>query len=73
MSDADKENTEVIQTMITLAHNLGVDVIAEGVENESQLEYLQTLGCDYGQGYYFCEPTSELEKIRKLVANEPQL
>src|SRR5829696_3835689 len=73
MSNADKENTEVIQTMITLAHNLGVDVIAEGVENESQLEYLQTLGCDYGQGHYFCKPTSELEKIRKLVANEPQL
>ena len=72
MSTVDKENTEVIQTMVTLAHNLGVDVIAEGVETRAQLEYLQTLGCDYGQGHYFCEPTSELEQIHALVAKEPQ-
>jgi diguanylate cyclase (GGDEF)-like protein/PAS domain S-box-containing protein len=73
MSDVDNENTEVIQSMVTLAHNLGVDVIAEGVETEAQLEYLQTLGCDYGQGYYFCEPTSQLEQIRTLIVQEPQI
>ncbi|MDQ3912197.1 MAG: EAL domain-containing protein [Actinomycetota bacterium] len=72
MSDADRENTEVVQTMVTLAHNLGMDVIAEGVENDSQLEYLQTLGCDYAQGHYFCEPTSGLQDIQALIAREPQ-
>ena len=53
MSGVDKENAEVVQTIVTLAHNFGMDVVAEGVETRAQLEYLQTLRCDYGQGYLF--------------------
>jgi EAL domain-containing protein (putative c-di-GMP-specific phosphodiesterase class I) len=42
--------------IITLAHNLGLDVIAEGVETEEQLGLLRLLRCDGGQGYLFGRP-----------------
>jgi diguanylate cyclase (GGDEF)-like protein len=43
----------IIQAIITLAHTLGLDIVAEGVETLTQMDYLQSLGCDYGQGYLF--------------------
>ena len=52
----DEENSEIVRTIITLAHNLGVDVIAEGVETAQQLARLQELKCEYGQGYFFSHP-----------------
>ena len=50
------ENTEIVRTIVMLARNLGMEVIAEGVETEQQLFKLLLLGCDYGQGYFFCHP-----------------
>jgi diguanylate cyclase (GGDEF)-like protein len=52
----DEENSEIISTILTLARNLGLDVIAEGVETKEQLNHLQDLGCEQGQGYYFSVP-----------------
>ncbi len=52
----DTENLEIVRVIITLAHNLGMDVIAEGVENIEQLALLQALGCECGQGYLFSKP-----------------
>ncbi|HEX8179359.1 MAG TPA: EAL domain-containing protein [Pyrinomonadaceae bacterium] len=52
----DDENTEIIRTILTLAGNLGMDVIAEGVETEQQLEKLKAMRCEYGQGYLFSRP-----------------
>ncbi|MGK7957381.1 MAG: putative bifunctional diguanylate cyclase/phosphodiesterase [Crocosphaera sp.] len=51
-----EENLEIIQSIIPLAHNLGMDVVAEGIETEEQLNYLQQLNCDFGQGYFFNRP-----------------
>ena len=41
---------------IALAHELGIDTVAEGVETQSQVEYLMKQNCDNIQGYYFCKP-----------------
>lgn len=50
------ENLKIVQAIIALAHSLGMIAIAEGIETREQLEQLQALGCDYGQGYYFAKP-----------------
>lgn len=52
----DNENWEIVQTIITLAHNLGMNVIAEGVETAAQVALLRELKCEYGQGYFFSKP-----------------
>ena len=49
---------EIIRLLVGLARTLGLDVVAEGIETDGQLEYLTGLGCGYGQGYYFSRPTS---------------
>lgn len=55
------EDSEVLQTVISLAKNLKMRVIAEGIETESQLAVLQNLGCDYGQGYLLAKPKGREE------------
>jgi diguanylate cyclase (GGDEF)-like protein/PAS domain S-box-containing protein len=50
------ENIEIVRTIIMLAQNLGMDVIAEGVETKEQLALLRRLKCEKGQGYYFSRP-----------------
>src|SRR5207302_2943719 len=59
------ENTEIVRTIVVLAQNLGMDVIAEGVETNEQLVILQKLGCENGQGYFFSKPVNSdgAEKI----------
>ncbi|MFA6054442.1 MAG: EAL domain-containing protein [Thermodesulfovibrionales bacterium] len=47
---------EIVKTIITMAHNMKMDVIAEGVETVEQLEELRKLKCDYYQGYWFSKP-----------------
>ncbi len=53
---ADSQNAAIVQTIIILAHQLGMDVVAEGVETLEQLEYLNASGCEFAQGYYFAKP-----------------
>ncbi|HEX8247752.1 MAG TPA: bifunctional diguanylate cyclase/phosphodiesterase, partial [Pyrinomonadaceae bacterium] len=59
------ENSEILQTIISLAKNLKMKVIAEGIETENQLSLLRNLGCDYGQGYLLAKPMprEEMEKL----------
>ena len=56
--DKSEETTgfSIIQSIIGLAHNLGVKVVAEGIETARHLIFLQASRCDYGQGYLFAEP-----------------
>jgi diguanylate cyclase (GGDEF)-like protein len=46
----------IVKSTIQLAHNLGLDVTAEGIDDASLIQTLNELGCDKGQGYYFCKP-----------------
>jgi EAL domain-containing protein (putative c-di-GMP-specific phosphodiesterase class I) len=55
---ADEESSEIVGTIVQLAHSLGMEVTAEGVETADQLNQLQGLACEYGQGYFFSEPVN---------------
>jgi diguanylate cyclase (GGDEF)-like protein len=61
-------NGEIVRTIITLARNLGMQVVAEGVETERQGELLRGLGCEYAQGYFFSRPLEADAAARWLAA-----
>jgi len=65
----DRESSEIVRTIVMLAHNLGIDVIAEGVETRQQLAKLRELQCEYGQGYFFSRPLPSQE-AEALIAIE---
>ena len=67
------ENSEILQTIISLAKNLKMRVIAEGIETNSQLALLQNLGCDYGQGYLLAKPKSKDETEKLLYQHHTWL
>jgi diguanylate cyclase (GGDEF)-like protein/PAS domain S-box-containing protein len=62
------ENIEIVRTILLLAQNLGMKVIAEGVETQDQLEQLCALSCDYAQGYLFSKPVNATN-ITKLLSD----
>lgn len=66
------ENSEIVMTIVSLAHDLGMEVIAEGVETSAQLEKLQQLGCAMAQGYLFSPPVDS-EKASQLLIQEGKL
>jgi diguanylate cyclase (GGDEF)-like protein len=62
----DNDNA-IVRTISTLARNLGMEVIAEGIETEEQYQQLKMLGCEYGQGYLFSRPVAN-EGVEHLLA-----
>ena len=50
------DSREIVKTIVMLAHNLGLDVVAEGVETEAQAQLLKSMDCEYVQGYYYSRP-----------------
>ena len=55
----DDNDAMIVRSTIDLAHNLGMQVVAEGIEEKEMLELLSILGCESGQGYYISRPKSE--------------
>ncbi|WP_414572455.1 EAL domain-containing protein [Nostoc sp. CCY 9925] len=62
----DSRNLEIVEIIVSLAHKLGVNVTAEGVETKEQLAFLQKLKCEYAQGYFFSEPLDNLAAIELI-------
>jgi diguanylate cyclase (GGDEF)-like protein len=62
------ENSAIVQTVITLARNLNMETVAEGIETEEQLAQLKALACVYGQGYLFSKPVNA-ELAGELLRN----
>jgi diguanylate cyclase (GGDEF)-like protein len=62
----DSRNATVVRAAIRLAQELGIEVIAEGVETEAQVNFLLSAGCAYGQGYYFSRPVNA-ERATELL------
>ena len=54
--EKDSSNLKIVQAIVTMTHGLGMEVIAEGVENEAQLNQLSALGCESAQGYLIARP-----------------
>lgn len=65
------EGITIVSTIISLAHNLGMDVVAEGIETKKQLEKLKELGCEFGQGYLFSMPLPSQEATEVLAKYVP--
>lgn len=57
--DNDEESAAIVEAMISFAHTLYLEVVAEGVETPAQLARLRSLGCDLGQGYHFSRPVGQ--------------
>jgi len=65
---SDDDALAIVKTIIALAHQLGRQVIAEGVETAEHLVILRSLGCEYGQGYFFSKPLAP-EEVGSLLAS----
>ncbi len=72
MIDDEGNNDEIVRAIITLARNLGLTVIAEGVETEAQLEILKQLECEGCQGFLLAKPMC-FEDLRLFLSDENQL
>jgi len=67
---AEGNGLEMARAIVALAHNLGMDVVAEGVETGRQLSQLQALGCESAQGFHFSEPV-DVVAADSLIASQP--
>lgn len=67
---ADGDNSAIVKAIVTLAHMLKMDIIAEGIETTAQLAQLKLLQCEYGQGFFFSKPLNEKD-AEAFIANSP--
>lgn len=66
------DRAEIVKTILVLAHELGVDTIAEGIETENQFAQLRELDCHYGQGYFIGWPLRP-DQVPELLQNRPKV
>ena len=57
----------MVRAIVSLAHGLGMQVVAQGVESRTQLMVLRSLGCDQAQGYFFSKPVPADEALAFLA------
>ncbi len=68
--NSDKQSAEISRTIISLGHTLDMHVVAEGIEEAGQLDFLKREGCDEGQGFYITNPLSHDDFVR-FIQNYP--
>jgi diguanylate cyclase (GGDEF)-like protein len=64
------KNQDIVNTIVILAHRLGMDVIAEGIETRIEQNILHQFNCEYGQGYYFAKPLSHEDATQLIEQNK---
>jgi PAS domain S-box-containing protein len=67
-----RENLEIVRTIVSLARNLGMDVVAEGAETAEEIAHLKALDCDFGQGYFFSRPVDSQAADHLLRKTAPE-
>lgn len=67
---SEEKAKKIVEAVIRMADSLNMPVIAEGVEEKNQVEFLCGLGCDYIQGYYFAKPMPQIQYQRLLYDSE---
>ncbi|EGT3945736.1 TPA: bifunctional diguanylate cyclase/phosphodiesterase [Clostridioides difficile] len=60
----------IIQCIIEMSHRIGMSVVCEGIETKKDLEFLNTVKCDVGQGFYFSKPIEEKEFFNKYITKK---
>ncbi|MGD9360889.1 MAG: EAL domain-containing protein, partial [Desulfobacterales bacterium] len=68
--DQDENANKLIASIVSIAHGLGLEVVAEGVEEAYQVDHLIALNCEYLQGYYFSRPVPQRE-VADLLQKQP--
>jgi diguanylate cyclase (GGDEF)-like protein/PAS domain S-box-containing protein len=66
--ESDNENETIVRTIVTMAHSLGLDVVAEGIETTAHQMHLEAMECDYGQGFLYSRPIAA-ENASVFLAN----
>jgi EAL domain-containing protein (putative c-di-GMP-specific phosphodiesterase class I) len=57
---------EIVRAIAGLAHNLGLDIVAEGIEQPEQVTLLRDVRCEYGQGFFFSKPVVDTEILSRI-------
>jgi diguanylate cyclase (GGDEF)-like protein/PAS domain S-box-containing protein len=70
--DEDSKSEEIVRAILRLAENLNLEVVAEGIETETQLQRLIEFGCTFGQGFYFSEPIPSKNVEKMLTENSKE-
>ena len=66
--DTDADNRAIVRTIVALAHNFGLKVVAEEVETPEEVDELLAIDCEYAQGYFFSRPVDEDTAMHLLSA-----
>ncbi len=69
--ESGQEKMGLVPAIMRMAHTMGINVIAEGIETSGQLAQLRALNCDFGQGYLFSKPV-ESKLASELIEADPQ-
>lgn len=66
IDDESKRSRYIIKSIVALSHGLGISTVCEGVETFEQVKFLQSVGCDVAQGYYYAKPMP-MEEFEKMI------
>ncbi|PZD74461.1 Cyclic di-GMP phosphodiesterase Gmr [Acaryochloris thomasi RCC1774] len=67
------DSREIVKTIVMLAHNLKLDVVAEGIETQAQGKLLKEMNCEYGQGYYYSRPVEHHAATNLLAKSQSDI
>jgi EAL domain-containing protein (putative c-di-GMP-specific phosphodiesterase class I) len=70
--ESDRSDAAICSATIALGHNLGLKLVAEGVETKAQEEFLSKLGCDFMQGYLYSKPLPFEQLLSFIKAHKPE-